>query len=384
MQTLITDATLVLPDRLIEAGWLLIEDGRIAGLGDSSSEPAPGLVRWVDAGGSFVLPGLIDLHCDSIERLVEPRPNVSFEIGLALAEVDRRLAGCGITTEFHAISLDDHEFGVRSVEFARDLAMAIQAHPDSLIRHQIHARYEVTSERGFRTVQEMIAGREMRLVSLMDHSPGQGQYASEEAYRNYVKRTASMSDADIDALLELKRRQQAGVPARIEEVSRQVREAGLALATHDDDSADKVSAWPRLGVTVIEFPTTLPAAQRAHDLGLAVCMGAPNVLRGKSSGGNLSALASIQAGLCDVLCADYYPSSMLTATFRLASMHGLSLPQAVRMVTLNPARAVGLDDEFGSLEVGKQADLVIVDLPQPHLPRVQRLFVGGQERMTLS
>ncbi len=382
MQTLIKNGTLVLPDRLVEGGWLLIEDERIVELGENATCPQ-GIAGEIDVAGNFVLPGLIDLHCDSIEKLVEPRPNVHFDLPLAIGEVDHRLAACGITTEFHALSLDDSEFGVRSTDFVRRFAQALQAEPDLLIRHEIHARFEVTSKNGFEVVKQVIAERKVRLVSIMDHSPGQGQYTSEQAFRDYVKRTVNKTDEELDQLLTMKREQASNIPERIATVTRMAREAKLALATHDDDTAAKVEQWPSLGVTMAEFPTTMEAARRAHELGLAVCMGAPNVVRGKSSGGNLSALAAIEAGITDVLCADYYPAAMLGAAFKLAAMQVLDLPQAVRLVTLNPAQAVGLADKFGSLEPGKMADVVIVQLNRLAHPKVKQVIVNGRPRLTL-
>ena len=379
MRTLIHNAALVLPDRIIEGGWLLIEDKHILALGENATCPARS-ERTIDAEANFLLPGLIDLHCDAIEKLVEPRPNVHFDVRLALEEADWRLAGAGITTEFHAISLDDNEFGTRSDSFMRELSHALSDCTDLLIRHKIHARLELSSQRGNYIIAQMIPQCEFDLISLMDHSPGQGQYATEDAFREYVARTTSRSYAEIDALLEKKRRQAVEIPRRIERVTRLAREAGLAIAAHDDDTVDRVEQWPALGVTVSEFPTTMEAARRAHELGLAVCMGAPNVVRGKSSGGNLSALAAIQAGVADVLCSDYYPSAMLVAAFMLATQQILTLPQAVCMVSLNPARAVRLGDPYGSLEVGKVADMILVEYNHQTIPRVQCVFVGGNER----
>ena len=380
MQTLIYNATLVLPDKLIENGWLLIEDARIAGLGESATAPAQ-VERKIDGLGHFLMPGLIDLHSDAIERQVEPRPEVIFDTHIALGEIDRRLASAGITTEFHAISLDDNEFGTRSVNFVHDLAHNIKLETDNLVRHEIHARFELTSQNGFETIKKLIKTREVRLISLMDHTPGQGQYKSEEGFREYIKRTVHMSDEKIDEWIIMKKAQKAMVPERIATVTRLAQEAGLAIATHDDDTAEKIAVWPKLGVTMAEFPTTMEAATAAHKLGLVVCMGAPNVLRGKSSGGNISAMATIQAGVCDALCADYYPAAMLGATFKLVTHHILSLPQAVQLVTLNPAKAVGLHQDFGSLEVGKIADIILVKATARN-PRVLRLFVDGQERLT--
>ncbi|QBD76385.1 alpha-D-ribose 1-methylphosphonate 5-triphosphate diphosphatase [Ktedonosporobacter rubrisoli] len=377
MKTLIHNATLVLPERLLENGWLLLEDERILALGEQDSCP---LLEQnaLDAEGQLLLPGLIDLHCDAIEKLVEPRPGVDFDLELALREADWRLAGCGITTEFHAVTLDDHEFGVRSEGFVRDLSLAIRNKADLCVRHRLHARLELSSQRGYAVVAELVAQREADLISLMDHSPGQGQYANVEAYRDYVARTTNRSQAEIDAFIALKLARASEIPERLEAAACLVREAGLALATHDDDTATRVKRWPALGVSMSEFPTTMEAAQAAHDLGLIVCMGAPNVLRGKSSGGNLSALSAIQAGVTDALSSDYYPGAMLAAVFRLVQLEMLSLPEAVKLVTLNPARAVGMDAEYGSLEPGKLADVIVVGLNQRGLPRVRNLFVGGR------
>jgi alpha-D-ribose 1-methylphosphonate 5-triphosphate diphosphatase len=381
MQTLIKNADLVLPDQVIKSGWLLIEGERIAGIGQSENCPS-GIGQEIDAKGNFLLPGLIDIHCDAIEKLVEPRPNVEFDLHFALHEVDQRLAACGITTEFHAISLDDNEFGTRSVDFMRDITDVIRDEASFLIRHEIHARFEVTSRRGFEMVQDLIEKKAVRLVSLMDHSPGQGQYASEDSYRNYVKRTVHMTDEQIDEFLAYKMTQQIFVPERVEVIAQKTREKGIALATHDDDTAEKVQQYYKLGITMSEFPTTIAAAQTAHDLGLQVCMGAPNVVRGKSSGGNLSAIEAIKMGITNMLCADYYPSAMLASVFKLANLDIVDLPSAVNMVTLNAAKAVKMQDKIGSIEVGKHADLIEVNATSPH-PRVRRVFLNGAEHLTL-
>lgn len=380
MRILIHNAQVVLPERVIENGWLLIEHERILALGEPSSCPH-NEDTVIDAAGYMLLPGIIDLHCDAIERLVMPRPDIYFDIAVALVEADWRLAGCGITTEFHAISLDDGEFGVRSTTFARDLHQVIQDDDDWLVRHKIHARLEVTSEEGSKVVAYMIERRQVDLVSLMDHSPGQGQYRTEQSFRDYAIRTKSMSNEEVDTILVMKREQAAHVQERIERTARLAREAGLALATHDDDTAEKVAQWPDLGVTVSEFPTTFDAARQATQLGLAVCMGAPNVLRGKSSGGNMSAIEAIQAGVANVLCSDYYPSAMLGAIYKLVKQGVLSFPEATALVTLNPANAVGLGSDYGSLEAGKVADLILVDRDIYGVPHVQRMFADGKERI---
>ena len=240
MQTLIYNTTLVWPDRLCENGWLLIEDGYILDLGDEATCPKEH-EQAINGETNFLLPGLIDLHCDAIEKLVEPRPGVHFDLHTAFQEADLRLAGSGITTEYHAISLDDNEFGVRSDTFAYELRQAIEEwREESLIRHKIHARLELSSERGSAIIAQMIEQGACELVSLMDHSPGQGQYRSVQAFREYVAHTTSKSAEEIDVLLEMKRLQMANIPQRVHHIAHLAREAGLTIATHDDDSVTKV------------------------------------------------------------------------------------------------------------------------------------------------
>jgi len=197
-----------------------------------------------------------------------------------------------------------------------------------------------------------------------------------------VTRITNRGSEEIALLLEMKRHQAGEIPKRIEYVTQLAREKKLAIATHDDDTAMKVEQWPAFGVAISEFPTTLEAARKAHDLGLAVCMGAPNVLRGTSSSGNLSAREAIYAGIANILCSDYYPAAMLRAVFLLALQKVLTLPQATRIVTFNPAQAAGLGKAYGSLERGKVADMLLVKLSQQGIPAIQRLFVQGEERLT--
>lgn len=382
MRTLIHNAVLVLPERLVEDGWLLIEDNVIIQVGEKEYPSISYFERAIDADTNFVLPGLIDLHCDAIEKLVEPRPGAFFAVAIALREADWRLAGCGITSEFHAVTLDDNEFGIRSDTFVQELIEAIRAETETLlVRHNIHARLELSSQSGYEVLTRLIEDGAVRMISLMDHSPGQGQYTTEQTYRDYMMRTTNRNEAEVEVILARKRSQLTAMPQRIAHVTGKARAAGLAIATHDDDTAEKVAQWPALGVKVSEFPTTLRAAQMAQELGLFVCMGAPNALRGYSSGGNLNAREVIRQGIANILCSDYYPASMLSAAFKLAEDNVLPLPDAVQLITLNPAKAVGLADTLGSLEVGKVADIIVVARSRQGLPFVQRVLVNGCERI---
>lgn len=379
MQFLLTNATVVLPDQVMDEGWVAIDRGRISAIGRGAYPHAPTMPHF-DLDGAYLLPGLIDLHCDVIEKLVQPRPGVTIEPGIALHAADRLLLGCGVTCQFHALSLDDAEFGVRSEHFVHDFLARLRIERHCGARHLVHARVEVSSERGIEALKTMLGHPLLRLVSIMDHSPGQGQYTTEEAFRRYVIQMSGRNDAEVDLILERKRALQIDIPRRIGQIIAWAAQYGLPVASHDDDTPAKVAQLVAYGVRIAEFPTTMSAAQAAHSAGLSVGMGAPNVLRGASSGGNLSALAAIEAGVVDWLCADYYPAALLPVIFRLADRGTLNLPAAVALVSHHPARAVGLDQQIGSIQPGRVADLIVVQrMPDPV---VQHVFVGGRSVYT--
>lgn len=379
MRTLIHNARVVTPQAMIEPGWLLIDEETILDLGPEDSCPDEGAQR-IDVRGALLLPGLIDLHCDAIEKFVEPRPNVHIDLAIAFNETDWRLAGSGITTEFHAISLDDNEFGVRSPTFLSDFTRLVRASTTALVRHKLHVRWEVTSEHAYRILPELIASGTLGMLSLMDHTPGQGQYQTDDAFRAYVMKTTGRSAGEVDGLIERKRQQAAAVPERVAHITALAQAAQLPMATHDDDSADRVATWPDHGIAISEFPTTIEAAREAHRLGLSVCMGAPNALRMVSSGGNLSAITALEEGLVDVLCSDYYPSAMIAAPLKLSMLGICTLPEAINLVSRNPAQAVRLA-KYGTLERGNCADLIVVEPFPSGAFALRGVFVDGEMRL---
>ena len=381
MDYLLTNAKLILPDLVINGGWVAIEDGVIRGIG-SPGEHLPRSSQRFDVAGKFLLPGIVDLHCDMIEKMTQPRPGVEIAPGIALHATDRLLLGCGVTSELHSLSLDDDEFGPRSDRFVSDFLARLSRERHCGARHLLHARVEVSSERGLPALRAIINNPLLRLISIMDHSPGQGQYTSEAAFRTYVARSSGRGDAEIDAILARKRDLQHDTPTRIAQVIALAAAHNIPLASHDDDTPEKVADWAAQGLRISEFPTTLAAARAAHQAGLAVGMGAPNLLRGRSSGGNLSALTAIEAGVVDWLCADYYPAALLPAAFMLAERGILSLPAAVALITRNPAHAIGMGHQIGSIAVGLSADLLLVE-PTPD-PVVRQVFVAGRPVLTLN
>jgi len=374
---LITNVRVVLPYRVLEPGYVYVEEGCIGEVGEGVTSGGSSLPE-LDGAGAYILPGLVDIHSDAVEKEIQPRPNVIFPVGPACSELERKLAANGITTIFHSISFSAGE-GVRSNDLAATIARYIsgQACQCHLVRNQVHLRYEISNTAALELMEELIAEGVANLFSFMDHTPGQGQYGSVEQYKKYVKKTYWLNEEECDTLVAQKiRERQEMDPARLRSLAATAQAHGVPLASHDDDTPDKVEEMYRLGATIAEFPVNLATARYARLLGMHVCVGAPNILRGVSHENNLKAREALDNGAADILCSDYYPPALLQAVFCLAA-DGYSLPAAVRLATLNPAQATGLAGELGSVEEGKKADLILVRLIGGH-PVVMGTVTGGK------
>lgn len=352
----LTGSRVVLPDDVLSEAAVLIEDGIIAAIDPESGKNA----HTIDLRGKTLIPGIIDLHCDALEKEVEPRPNVDFPLDFACAQADKRNAAAGVTTVFHALSFANEELGVRNNAFAAAIVRAVHAwNSHALIDNRVHGRYEVTDPSAPEILLELIAAGALQLLSVMDHSPGQGQFQDITAYRDYLTRTYKKTAAEIDRLIDNKLAQAEGAFTRIRQLVEAARAKGISVASHDDDSPQKVATMHGLGISISEFPIDLETARAARARGMYTVFGAPNILRGKSQSGAVRALDAVRAGVADCLCADYHPETLIVAAFRLPKLAGISLAEAVRMVSLNPARAAGLTDR-GAIAVGLRADLVAV------------------------
>jgi alpha-D-ribose 1-methylphosphonate 5-triphosphate diphosphatase len=371
-RTLLTHARVVFPNEVRDNVSILVEGDTITAIDPASYAGA----TEVNLAGRTLMPGMIDLHCDAMEKEVEPRPGVHFPLEFACAQADKRNAAAGITTVFHALSFANHELGVRNNTFAADIARAIgdwQTH--ALIDNRVHVRYEVTDETAPAVLSVLLKDGHAHLMSFMDHSPGQGQFRDVEAYRAYLANTYKTDAAQIDDILVRKAEAAQGAMHRMEQLAQLARDCGVSIASHDDDSPQKVAAVKALGAVVSEFPVNLETAQAARAQGLATLFGAPNILRGKSQSGNMRALDAVLAGVADCLCGDYSPAALLPSVLKLPDLAGIGLHEAIALVTCNPARAAGLHDR-GSIAVGRRADLVAVQT-LGGLPQAERVWSGG-------
>ena len=357
----LSDLRVVLPDRVLERASVRLEHGRIAELREGSA-PHPDL----HGVGLVAIPGLVDLHGDMLEREIEPRPGAAFPIEVSLLELDKRLAAAGVTTAYAAISFAEYrnKHHIRSEERAREIVEGVGGLRDSLlVDFRIHARFDITNHRATPVLADLLERGLVDMISLNDHTPGQGQYRDIEHFIQYVSTWQNQRREEVEARVRERIQKAQDAPPSWEVISgltRMAQDAGLPVASHDDDTVEKVWLVRSVGASIAEFPVSLEAAREARAQGMSIVMGAPNALRGGSHSGNLGALEALEAGVLDVLASDYYPAAMLRAALAVVDRGLLDLPAAIRLVSLNPAQAVGLTDR-GSLEAGRRADIALLN-----------------------
>ena len=354
----LANAQLVLPDQVL-TGSLTIEQGEITEIVEGDHKPNGS----VDCAGDFVMPGLVELHTDNLERHMEPRPEVDWPHLPALIAHDAELASVGITTVFDALRAGSiHSGKGRYIDYARAVAdelLAARAQGVFKISHFLHLRAEICSETLLDELARFTPDDRVGIVSLMDHTPGQRQFRDLSALRTYVAKKRGMDDNDFaDHVANLKRLQAQFGEKHENGAVVEARRLGAVLASHDDTTRDHVVTSHANGVGFAEFPTTREAAQACRDHGIAVMMGAPNVIRGGSHSGNVAAMDLAQADLLDILSSDYVPSGLLMAAFRIADVWD-DLPRAIATVTRTPAMAAQLLDR-GSLQTGLRGDVLRV------------------------
>ncbi|WP_134680564.1 alpha-D-ribose 1-methylphosphonate 5-triphosphate diphosphatase [Paracoccus ravus] len=373
----LANAELILPDRVMR-GRVHVEDGVIAEIVEGGSVP-PGAT---DCRGAHLAPGLIELHTDNLERHIQPRPGVDWPHSAAIFAHDGELASTGITTVFDAVRVGSiPNDGAGYAKYARPLVTAINALCKAgrmRISHFIHMRAEICSETLLDELAEFGADDRVRLVSLMDHTPGQRQFRDIAKLAQYVRGKKGLSDAEFAAhvarLMELRARfgdaHEAGAVAAAHRL-------GAVLASHDDTTADQVETSAAHGVRLAEFPTTELAARACRTHGIAVMMGGPNLIRGGSHSGNVAAETLARNGDLEILSSDYIPSSLLMGACHLARLWN-DLPRAFATVTDAPARATGLTDR-GRIKTGLRADLIRLE-DVHRTARVSGIWVEGARR----
>ena len=376
MSLVFRNARIVLPEAVID-GTLALDGAQIAAVDESAAAPPDA----VDCEGDYLLPGLVELHTDNVEKHFQPRAQVFWDAVSAAVAHDGQIATSGITTVFDSLCLGLSEKGeLRAAHVGPIIQGIVDARQAGMMRadHRIHLRCEVIGEDVLDQLSDHDDNALVGLVSLMDHAPGQRQTADIEVWRRIRREVDGQSEEEIAETYErLTEASRDLGPRQRRMVADWARERGISLASHDDETEAHVQESAEIGCSIAEFPTTRVAAEACRAHGLAVLMGGPNLVRGRSSYGNITARDLAATGLLDIISSDYVPASMLHGAFSLVEhVDGWDIPRAVATVTATPARHAGLDDR-GVIAPGKRADLIRVRLVQGR-PIVRGVWVEGE------
>lgn len=375
-EIILSNARIVTADQVIE-GSVCIRDGCIASVEDSHSA----LPCAQDMRGDYLMPGLIELHTDNLEKHMTPRPGVDWPSLSAVITHDAQVISSGITTVFDAISIGDiNPRGNRLAKLSPMLEAIEHAENSQFTRadHRVHLRCEVVHPETLTVFERLSSHPRLSLVSIMDHSPGQRQFVNLDKYRIYYMGKYSLNEQQMDELMQRQiKNAQCNSNRQRKAIAAHCASYKVPLASHDDATCAHVEESVSLGMAIAEFPTTEEAANASHQKGLKVMMGAPNIIRGASHSGNVAASALAGEGVLDILSSDYYPSSLLQAAMKLADINArYSLPKAICAVSKTPAQTVGLHDR-GEIKAGLRADLIQVRIHHGH-PVIQQVWKQGQ------
>jgi alpha-D-ribose 1-methylphosphonate 5-triphosphate diphosphatase len=357
-ELILKNAKIVTPSEVVE-GSVRTCNGVIDAIHSGASSAASAL----DLEGDYLIPGLIDIHTDNLERHIMPRTTAEWPVMAALVGHDAQVAAAGITTVLDALCVGTMGHGVRSFEKVQEtIAMTDVGKRNRMFRseHLLHLRVELTNEKTPAMFAQLHEHPDLVLVSLMDHTPGQRQWADLEKYIAMERRDYKLSEEEIsESLRKFKENQQKYSQPNRRELLSMMSGRSILLASHDDTTLEHVEEAYADGIAISEFPTTALAARAAHERGMHIVAGSPNLVLGRSHSGNVAVAELASLGLVDVLSSDYVPSSLLYGAFLLSANQDIPLHEALKTVTLHPAQLVGLNDR-GSIALGKRADLVRV------------------------
>jgi alpha-D-ribose 1-methylphosphonate 5-triphosphate diphosphatase len=374
MTTILTNARIVLTD-LIVAGTVVLDDGRIVDVQPGRSA-APGAV---DLEGDTLMPGVVDVHTDNLERQVQPRSNARWPSRSAMVAHDAQCAAAGVTTVLDALCLGDLGFDKDRVRTFHDGVADLDALADTGLlksEHFLHLRCELPAPDMMDLLDPVADHPRVRMVSLMDHSPGIGQYANLDHYRRMRMREGHDNAWIENRIVELQaQRARTRDPNRRRLLARMA-PLSIILASHDDNTAEDIAENVADGIGISEFPVSMLAATEARANGMLIIAGAPNIVRGGSHSGNVAAVDLVRRGAVDAFASDYVPSSLIEAAFAAVGEAGISLAEGVALVTDRPARMAGLPDR-GRIEPGLRADLVRLR-EHEGMPVVRMAWRGGE------
>ena len=374
-ETILSNAKIVLGNEVIH-GSIAMSNGVITAIDHGHSVP----VGATDCEGDYVMPGLIELHTDNLERHIQPRPKVDWPHTNAIMAHDSELASVGITTVFDALRVGSivSENKTNYGKYARKVASELlELHSKGALRisHKIHLRAEICSETLTEELAEFTSDDRVGIVSMMDHTPGQRQFRDLSKLKEYVVGKHGLSDeaflSHVENQVELRARLGDAHESAILSTAKRL---NAVLASHDDTTEGHVNKSAQNGIKLAEFPTTQEAARFCRTNDIFVMMGGPNLIRGGSHSGNVSAEELANDRLLDILSSDYIPSSLLSASILLGDIWG-DIAKGISTVTRNPAFAVDLHDR-GEIALDKRADLIRVRR-MDSAPKLAGMWVEG-------
>lgn len=375
----IVNTKIVLENKVLRDSNIYVKNGIIRDIGKNFYKN----IKTIDGKGNYIIPGFVDLHCDFIEKEIEVRPNVYIPTEIAIREIDRKMAVSGITTIFHSLSFSETSSSkavLRTISMADKIIYEIKEVSKNLkVDNRIHLRYEITCPEALPVIEKLAKEKLLDLISIMDHTPGQGQFKTHEQFKNYYRSHFKDNFHQIEKVIKNKKksRELFGL-YNIKRVSELCKIYNIPLASHDDDTIEKVNFVSECGAVISEYPTNMDVAAYAHDSGLNVLVGAPNILRGNSHNNNLKAMDVIKEGKADIVCSGYLPSALVYAFAKIYKENIMPINELVKLFSLNPARVVGLDKEIGKIETGYKANFILLDLDD-ELPEILKTFVNGLE-----
>ena len=373
---IIKNAIVVTNYKELPRASVLVEHGLITHIAENIDSKYANTI--IDAEGAYLLPGIIDIHTDALDAEIMPRSGADMPINVAFRELERKMSGCGFTTVYHSMHLgyDMAELHSKSKYSRLEVFDTVYkaSKGSTLLNNKIHLRFELSGVNAYQTCFELMEKGYISLLSVMDHTPGQGQISKEQFISFILKMGKSASEA------EQAYKEKITLPIiegeKLEALINYAQKLNITVASHDDDTVDKVEYMHGLGVNICEFPINMETATRATSLGMHVVGGASNILRGGSLSGNLNMRDAVLQRKIDTLCSDYYPPAILHSIFKLHLENNFPLNEAVNLATLNPAKAAGINKHTGSIEIGKDADLIIVKLIDD-IPMVTHTIVRG-------
>ena len=373
-EAIFTNARIVLRGEVV-LGTLVVREGLISAIDGAPSQVSGA----VDLQGDYLMPGLVELHTDNLEKHFVPRPGVRWPDMAAMLAHDAAVASSGITTVFDALALGDARENTERIRDLEDMVAGVRTGGEKgLFRseHFLHLRCEVGYPDLVKLFEPLCVEPLVRMVSLMDHTPGQRQFSRLDQFYTYYQGKFHLTNEEMLQMIRERKENQAKYGIRHRDaVVKTCRRHGLPMASHDDTTVEHAAEAAGDGFVLSEFPTTVEAAETARKLGLKVLMGAPNLVLGRSHSGNVSAMELGRFGLLDILSSDYVPMSLLHGAFRLHHELDWPLPLAAGVVSTQPAETAQLFDR-GEVAIGKRADLIQVQDEQG-LPIIKRVWRRG-------